>query len=735
MDRRSWLWRRKSSEKSPGETESSGSVSSLSERFSDEQEALRASPNHAQSPEVSSNPSGGEAIDIDKNSHEKLSDSKKPLIEKLAADGDKTLTDKLSAALLNIRAKEDLVKQHAKVAEEAVTGWEKAEKEAAILKLQLEATVQKNNALEDRIGHLDGALKECVRQLRHAREEQEQKIHEAVAKKVQEFESLRVDLEKQLSGLQTQLDAAKAEASSSSLDLDFMSRLEEVEKENSALKLELLVQSEELKIKTLERDLSTQAAEAASKQHLESIKKVTKLEAECQRLRFLGRKASASGNDQKQVSSANVESLTDSQSDGGDRLNQLEADVRKLGSLELNEGEPSCSDSWASALIAELDQFRSDKTSSKNLTASSAEFGLMDDFLEMERLVALPEAEEGNREEGNTTKQPSSRSSSPSRSELEAVVQRAAELEGKLQRLEEEKAGLERSLDETHDQLEKSRTQLIEAEEKIVELQRELEIVKDLKQASEKEVENANTNRKMVQLQLEAADAEAQVLRAKVDSLEMDVDQERTLSAAIKVNYEKLEAELEHEKALSEEIKIKCQNLEKDIEQEKSLSAEIKVKCQNLEKEISRKREMETRLAATSNGELKLKQEKELAVAAGKLSECQKTIASLGRQLKSLATLEDFLLDPEMPELKGLSLPQRAVETKASHSGNESYLSKIGTPKLVGVPSNPQNGKDDSPPSSSSSSSSSGNHGVEKARNGIGKLFSRSRSSIYVDNH
>lgn len=37
MDRRSWLWRRKSSEKSPGETESSGSISSHSERFSDEQ--------------------------------------------------------------------------------------------------------------------------------------------------------------------------------------------------------------------------------------------------------------------------------------------------------------------------------------------------------------------------------------------------------------------------------------------------------------------------------------------------------------------------------------------------------------------------------------------------------------------------------------------------------------------------------------------------------------------------
>lgn len=37
-------------------------------------------------------------------------------------DSFKNLTEKLSAALVNVGAKEDLVKQHAKVAEEAVAG-------------------------------------------------------------------------------------------------------------------------------------------------------------------------------------------------------------------------------------------------------------------------------------------------------------------------------------------------------------------------------------------------------------------------------------------------------------------------------------------------------------------------------------------------------------------------------------------------------------------------------------
>ncbi|CBI19015.3 unnamed protein product, partial [Vitis vinifera] len=292
MEKRKWLWKRKSSEKSPGETESSGSISSHSERYSDDQDGLKSSPNHStQSPEVTS---------------------------KVATSGDevndnvKSLTEKLSAALLNVGAKDDLVKQHAKVAEEAVAGWEKAENEVVVLKQQLEAAVQENLVLEDRVSRLDGAIKECVRQLRQAREEQEEKISEAVVKKTREWESTKFELESQLLELQTQVDAAKAEPPA-------------LEKENSTLKLELLSQSEELEIRTIERDLSTQAAETASKQHLESIKKVAKLEAECRRLKAMARKSS-SIHDHRSVaaSSLHIESLTDSQSDNGEQLNMVD---------------------------------------------------------------------------------------------------------------------------------------------------------------------------------------------------------------------------------------------------------------------------------------------------------------------------------------------------------------------------------------------------------------------------
>ncbi|GLJ51934.1 hypothetical protein SUGI_1103510 [Cryptomeria japonica] len=83
----------------------------------------------------------------------------------------KSLNEKLSQALLDNTIKDNLVKQHAKVAEEAVSGWEKAEREAMALKQQFDTVTQQKFALEDRVSHLVGALKECMRELRNARED------------------------------------------------------------------------------------------------------------------------------------------------------------------------------------------------------------------------------------------------------------------------------------------------------------------------------------------------------------------------------------------------------------------------------------------------------------------------------------------------------------------------------------------------------------------------------------
>ncbi|CAL5368813.1 unnamed protein product [Camellia sinensis] len=728
MDRRSWLWRRKSSEKSPGETESSGSASSHSERFSDDQAWLN---HHTQSPEVTSKAAPSDELN----------------------DSVKTLSEKLSEALLNIRAKEDLVKQHAKVAEEAVSGWERAESEVLALKQQLEVATQKNSSLEDRVNNLDGALKECVRQLRQAREEQDQKIHEAVAKKTREWESTKSELESQLVELQSQHEATVAK-SLTSIDPEFQTKLEAAEKENSALKLELLSRVEELEIRIIERDLSTQAAETASKQHLESIKKVARLEAECRRLKAGARKAS-SANDHRSVtaSSVYVESFTDSQSDSGERLLVVDNESRKFSGLEPNECEPSHSDSWASALISELDQFKNENAIRRNVMVPSVDINLMDDFLEMERLAALPETESGSccPESGALSDQPHG-GESHLKAELDAMINRTAELEEKLEKMEMEKVELEMAVTECQDQVKTSRDQLMDVELKLVELQTRLDMVNEANSALEAELGSSNANRqsaeselvevelKLVELQTqlsmanEARSAFEAELGATNAKRELAESQLMVVEAEIKTLLSKvgfLEEEVQKERALSGEAVIKCRKMEDEIQKERALSGEAVVKCRKMEDEILRmKHDVEIRNTASLSGDLKIKQDKELAIASSKFAECQKTIASLGRQLKSLATLEDFLMDSEktteLPK-EGSQFPEDGPESLKLPSGDlHSPKNDSEDPKTISSCPGPlENGGE---AGSLLSRSQQQAVTVEKSRNGFGKLFPRSNS-------
>lgn len=48
------------------------------------------------------------------------------------------------------------------------------------------------------MAHLDGALKECMKQLRHLREENEQRIHDTLLKKSREYDTLRLEMETKL---------------------------------------------------------------------------------------------------------------------------------------------------------------------------------------------------------------------------------------------------------------------------------------------------------------------------------------------------------------------------------------------------------------------------------------------------------------------------------------------------------------------------------------------------------
>ncbi|GJN01526.1 hypothetical protein PR202_ga18800 [Eleusine coracana subsp. coracana] len=186
---------------------------------------------------------------------------------------------------------------------------------------------------------------------------------------------------------------------------DLAVKLESAERSNSSLRYEVCMLQKQLEIRSEERKFSLKSADAAHRQHLENVKKITKLESECQRLRSMGHKSHdvSHGNSPflarlhaiEDENKAIKEAL--SKKDGElqfsrtmlarttSKLSQVEAQLE-----ELTRDNVSCSGSWASALLSELEHFKKGKLtahSSKSTRVSDMSF--MDDFAEIEKLASV----------------------------------------------------------------------------------------------------------------------------------------------------------------------------------------------------------------------------------------------------------------------------------------------------------------------------------------------------------
>lgn len=306
MDRRSWPWKKKSSDKAASATVASDSNNAPSDSAGSQGDQVKKDdykkPKYVQ-------------ISVDTYSYlTGLEDQVKSYEEQVGTleEEIKELNEKLAAANTEMTNKENLVKQHAKVAEEAVSGWEKAEAEALSLKNHLESVTLLKLTAEDRASHLDGALKECMRQIRNLKEEHEQKLHEVVVNKTKQLDKLTLDFESKISNLDQELRRSAAENAALSRSLQersnmliklneeksqaeaeielLKSNIESCQREINSLKYEVHIVTKELEIRNEEKNMSVRSAEVANKQHLEGVKKIAKLEAECQRLRGLVRK-------------------------------------------------------------------------------------------------------------------------------------------------------------------------------------------------------------------------------------------------------------------------------------------------------------------------------------------------------------------------------------------------------------------------------------------------------------
>lgn len=414
-------------------------------------------------------------LSLRRNDDETLSIDKADLEREL-----KVVTDKLSSALVECHAKDDFAQKQMKIAQEAIAGWEKTETEARLLKQELEKALQQSIAGEERLVNLDAALKECMQQLRFIRDEQENRIQDAVSNTLKEFEKTRTLLEKKLADAgqkisrvgseNTQLSmalmakekatghlkgqVARAEADFSALKM----RLESVEKDNASLRYEVRVLEKELEIRNEEREVNRRTADVVHKQHLESVKKIAQLDSECQRLRILVRKrlpgpaalakmkneVEMLGKDHAKIRrrksnpspngsvDLNLETAPDTPNRKinflSEQLCMMEEENRTLkealnkraNELKLSrmtsaqtiaESEkylPSaqelsvtslsdmgsddiggCSESWASALMSELEHFKIEKQIGppSSISVGASDINLMDDFAEMEKLA------------------------------------------------------------------------------------------------------------------------------------------------------------------------------------------------------------------------------------------------------------------------------------------------------------------------------------------------------------
>ncbi|KAG1359037.1 filament-like plant protein 7 [Cocos nucifera] len=413
------------------------------------------------------------------------------------------LNEQLSSVRTESNAKDDLIAKQAKVAEEAIGGWEKARVEAASLKQQLADALLQKATGEGRMVDIDSALKECMQKLHMAKEEHQQSTNGCAMKISREQEKVRA-LEERLAEMNKRLVKLGVERSNlsqilevkeklieesnnsrSQLEANFiaaMAKLDTSEKNNASLKYEVCMLQKELDIRNEEREFSLKSADAAHKQHLESIKKISKLESECQRLRVMVRKRlpgpaalakmrsevemlgnSAMETRRKKsnsamesfmsrdfipencydVSNKSITSLVDRfhaiedenknlkeslikknrelQSSRimfartASKLSQVEKRLEELSErqdcFELarsipvlhnlphasnssyggNEDNISCAESWASALMSELEHFKNGKptTTPSCRSAGVSDLSLMDDFIEMEKLAIV----------------------------------------------------------------------------------------------------------------------------------------------------------------------------------------------------------------------------------------------------------------------------------------------------------------------------------------------------------
>ena len=131
---------------------------------------------------------------------------------------------------------------------------------------ELEGLAKQKAMADARVSQLDDALKECMKQVRQVREEQQQKVSEAIDHKTQEWRKIRAELEARQSEMAQRLMESNAQNSVMTKSLQERGKAM-VELREAKAKAETEVKLLQVKVESMEKAMS------ASKYELHVLKK------------------------------------------------------------------------------------------------------------------------------------------------------------------------------------------------------------------------------------------------------------------------------------------------------------------------------------------------------------------------------------------------------------------------------------------------------------------------------
>lgn len=613
-----------------------------------------------------------------------------------------SLNKKLESVIQENEAKDELLSTQAKMLKQAIEGQEKAEKEAKSVRQELDEALEQKLASNERLTQLNTALKESIQQLSSLREEHNQRVRDAVMKASKEFERGQKRLEEKLAEKSknlanlilenAQLNKAlvvnekhieNLSERKSEAEMGFkmlMARLDSVEKENAFLKYEFRMLEKDLDIRNEESEFHRQSADMSHRQYMESVKKISKLENECQRLRVLVRKrfpgpiaiAKMKDNNTIQnphgISNKKISVLIDRLCDlEGENKTLKEIIARKDGELSSSLTLNAKSTSDFSKIEAELEELsKGQKVSmqlarlnptSKDLSPKSnfenenrnfrvSDMSLMDDFVEMEKLAIV--AVDENRIDSSCRDLVPAGESLSNDNWLENVLKLI------LDHNHVSKTSFDDLLEDIRIALaymKSSNPSKPNKEDPVAisgyitwkspnrspqksSVNNRLNLEKP-----EKGLEISITDKHEVLMnQLQEAENTITYLEKEIESLKESKGEAEDRVVTQKLINEDLKTQLTVSKGKLKEVLQKLSALEVELEDRSSCYEELEGTCVELQLQLESVNKEEVLRGSQDQDEKLLKTGWEITDASTKLAQCQETIFNLGKQLKAFAS-------------------------------------------------------------------------------------------------